>query len=153
MTAAAATARTEATAQDLEQLRILSLFHYVIAGLTALFACFPIIHLVIGLSILSGSGPWSSMPDDGPPMVMIGLMFTVLPALFILTGWATAFFIARAGVRLHQHRSHTFCLVMAAISCCFFPFGTALGVFTILVLSRPGVRRLFSDNDGLAEVF
>ncbi|MFT5681953.1 MAG: hypothetical protein ACI8RZ_002871 [Myxococcota bacterium] len=147
------TTRAEATLQDLEQLRILAIFHYVIAGLAALFACFPIIHLAIGLSILFGAGPWSSMPDNGPPIALFGLMFTVIPAVFIALGWATAFFIARAGSRLRQHRSHTFCLVMAAVACCFFPFGTALGVFTILVLSRPGVRRLFADNDGLAEVF
>jgi hypothetical protein len=147
------TARAETTSQDLEQLRILSIFHYVIAGLTALFACVPIFHLAIGLSILLGSGPWSSMPEDGPPMMIFGLMFTLLPALFIAMGWVTAFLIARAGSLLRQHRSHTFCLVMGAISCCFFPLGTVLGVFTILVLSRPGVRRLFADNDGLAEVF
>ena len=26
---------------------------------------------------------------------------------------------------------------------CFFPFGTALGVFTIVVLSRPAVKQIF----------
>lgn len=154
-TAATITAHTEATAQDLEQLRILSIFHYVVAGLTALFASFPLIHLFVGLSMLlrPESMGMDTMPGGGPPMAMFGVMFTVIPAIFIAAGWTTAFLIARAGSRLRQHRSHTFCLVMAAIACCFFPFGTALGVFTILVLSRPGVRRLFSENDGLAEVF
>jgi hypothetical protein len=32
-----------------EQLRLLSIFHYVVAGLSALFACIPIIHLALGL--------------------------------------------------------------------------------------------------------
>ena len=35
--------------QDLEHLRLLSLFHYMCAGLAALFACIPIIHLIMGL--------------------------------------------------------------------------------------------------------
>jgi hypothetical protein len=32
---------------------------------------------------------------------------------------------------------------MAAVSCAFFPFGTVLGVLTILTLSRPEARALF----------
>ena len=33
---------------DNEHLRLLSIFHYVVSGLAALFACFPICHLVLG---------------------------------------------------------------------------------------------------------
>jgi hypothetical protein len=36
-----------------------------------------------------------------------------------------------------------FCLVMAGIACIFMPFGTALGVLTIIVLMRDSVRELF----------
>ena len=32
---------------------------------------------------------------------------------------------------------------MAAIECMFFPFGTVLGVLTIIVLIRPSVKPLF----------
>jgi hypothetical protein len=32
---------------------------------------------------------------------------------------------------------------MACIDCAFFPFGTVLGVFTILTLSRETVKTLF----------
>jgi hypothetical protein len=35
---------------------------------------------------------------------------------------------------------------MAAISCIFMPFGTVLGVFTIIVLLRPSVKELFAVN-------
>ncbi len=37
-----------------------------------------------------------------------------------------------------------FCLVMACVACLFMPFGTVLGVFTIIVLARPSVQTLFS---------
>jgi len=142
----------EFTAEDQEQLRILSIFHFVIAGLLALFGSVPVIHMVIGLSLLfSDQNIWAM--DGGPPMALIGVMFTVIPALLIGLAWTTAILIVRAGFRLRQQRSHTFCLVMASVSCCFAPLGTVLGVFTILVLSRPGVRRRFSDSDDLAALF
>jgi hypothetical protein len=32
---------------------------------------------------------------------------------------------------------------MAAIACMFMPFGTILGVFSIIVLVRPSVKSLF----------
>lgn len=37
----------------------------------------------------------------------------------------------------------TFVFVMACVQCANVPFGTALGVFTILVLQRPSVKALF----------
>jgi hypothetical protein len=35
-------------------------------------------------------------------------------------------------------------LVMACIECLFIPFGTILGVLTIVVLARESVRALFA---------
>jgi hypothetical protein len=34
--------------QDLEQLRLLAIFHYIVTGLSALLACFPVLHLAVG---------------------------------------------------------------------------------------------------------
>jgi hypothetical protein len=39
-----------------------------------------------------------------------------------------------------------FCLVMASITCMFMPFGTVLGVFTLIVLMRPSVKPLFEGQ-------
>jgi hypothetical protein len=38
---------------------------------------------------------------------------------------------------------YIFCLVIAAVECIFMPFGTVLGVFTIIVLQRPTVKAMF----------
>ena len=62
--------------QDEEHLRLLSIFHYVVGGLTALFACIPIIHLVVGLAILFGAFPG----NDVPPAIL-GLFMVVIPSL------------------------------------------------------------------------
>ena len=152
MSSAATHPSAEPIEEDTEQLRILSIFHFVIAGLMAMLGSVPIIHLVIGLSLLTNAQDMGAV-DGGPPMALIGVMFTLIPSLLIVLAWGTAALLVVAGIRLRQQRSHTFCLVMAAISCCFFPFGTVLGVFTILVLSRPSVRRLFSQSKDVAALF
>jgi hypothetical protein len=41
---------------------------------------------------------------------------------------------------------------VAALCCAFFPFGTVLGVFTILVLVRPSVKALFETQRAQAEL-
>ncbi len=131
--------------QDKQQIKILSIFHYVLGGLAALIACFPIIHLIIGIGILSGSLFGESIPkDEAFPFTLFGLAFTILPAVMILAGWAYAVGMIFAGKFLANERNYIFCLVMAAISCAFTPFGTVLGVFTIVVLMRPSVKGLFN---------
>ena len=39
---------------DAEHLRLLSIFHYVVAGLAALLGTVPVIHLTIGILMLEG---------------------------------------------------------------------------------------------------
>jgi len=127
--------------QDEEHLRLLSIFHYVCAGLAALFACFPIFHLVLGLVLFLS--PQSFGPPNNEPPKLVGLIFVIFAACFILLGWTFAAFLAYAGRCLAQRKSYTFCLVTAGIACIFMPFGTILGVFSIIVLVRPSVKALF----------
>ena len=127
--------------EDEQYLKLLSVFHYVVGGLAACFACIPIIHLSIGIAMLVGA------IDDAPEFVGA---FMVLIAIFaILVGWTLAVCIIIAGRCLAKRRRYMFCLVMAAISCIFMPFGTVLGVFTIIVLMRPSVKELFAVNKSL----
>ena len=134
--------------QDQEHLRLLSIFHYVVAGMIALFACFPILHLIVGIVFLVAPGAMSGGNGPGPPPLLFGLLFTVIPAMFILAGWGLAVVVFLGGRNLARRRHYIFCLVAAAISCLFMPFGTVLGVFTIIVLSRPSVKALFGVGDG-----
>jgi hypothetical protein len=127
-------------AQDLQHLRLLSIFHYVVAGLAALFSLLPVFHLVIGVMIATDAG--SGGPDDHIGVV-IGWMFAALATVMILAGLTYAVLLALAGRFLAQRRHYTFCMVMAAVSCIFFPIGTVLGVFTLLVLLRPAVQKDF----------
>jgi hypothetical protein len=110
----------------------------------ALFACFPVIHLTIGLGMLTGGfGP---MPDEDFPFRLFGLMFVLIPAVIILLGWTLAGFMVAAGYYLRKRQRHTFCLVVAGVECIFIPFGTVLGVLTIVLLVQLPVRALFEGT-------
>jgi len=128
--------------QDEDHLRLLSIFHYVVGGLAGLFALFPIFHLVFGLILVLAPGQFEGKGD--PPPALIGWMFVIFAAVFIALGWVFAAFVLATGRFLAKRTHYLFCLVMGGVECVFMPFGTVLGVFTIIVLTRDPVKRLFT---------
>jgi hypothetical protein len=121
---------------------LLSIFHYVVAGLAGLFALLPVFHLVFGLFFIFAAGKFEGKGE--PPPAFIGWMFVVFAAVLITVGSVFATCVFAAGRFLAKHRHYMFCLVMAAVECIFMPFGTLLGVFTIIVLMREPVKELFT---------
>ncbi|HLF57551.1 MAG TPA: hypothetical protein VI942_11955 [Thermoanaerobaculia bacterium] len=127
--------------QDQEHLQLLSIFHYIVAGLTALFSMLPMFHLFLGMTMITRG--FEGMKSRDPFGATLGWLFVTFATMAIALGLAFAVCLALAGRNLARHRGYTFCLVVAAIACLFIPFGTVLGVFTILVLVRPSVKTLF----------
>jgi len=87
--------------------------------------------------------------DDGtnpPPPAAFGWFFIVLASVFIIGGWTLSICNFYAGRFLKEHRNYTFCFVMSCINCAMMPFGTILGVFSILVLMRDSVKNIFDNN-------
>lgn len=125
---------------DEQQLRLLSIFHYLVGGLTSLLATFPVIHLVVGLAIATGA--FDPSQGGGVPRIF-GWLFVAVAATAIVLGWAYAIALVAAGRCLQLRKRRTFCMVVACLSCANVPLGTALGVFTLIVLSRPTARALF----------
>jgi hypothetical protein len=70
-------------------------------------------------------------------------MFIVLGAVFFLAGVIMAICILIAARCLSRRKGYSFALVIACLECLFVPFGTILGVFTIVALSRESVKALF----------
>ncbi|WP_447784423.1 hypothetical protein [Stenotrophomonas bentonitica] len=134
--------------EDASHLRLLSIFHYVVAGLTALFSLFPLIHVGIGIAALSGAMPIESNGGAASPdeTRLFGWLFIVIGSVLILCGLTLAGFMAYAGRCLARQRRHTLCLVVAALSCMCMPLGTVLGVFTLIVLLRPAVKAAFDAS-------
>jgi len=127
--------------RDEEHLRLLSIFHYVVGGLAGLFSLIPVIHLVAGLFLIYA--PHKFPGNHQMPPAFLGRFFVVFAIVVITVGLTVAAFILTAGRFLAQRKHYTFCLVMGCIECLFMPFGTVLGVFTILVLAREPVKQLF----------
>ena len=87
---------------------------------------------------------FDSQNNQPHPEKFIGLIFVVMGGIFILLGWTFAACVAYAGRCLSQRKNYTYCMVMAGIACLFVPFGTILGIFSIMVLIRPPVKALFN---------
>ncbi|MAS92110.1 MAG: hypothetical protein CMO55_02845 [Verrucomicrobiales bacterium] len=126
--------------KDAEHLKMLSTFHYVLGGLIGLFACIPLIHVTIGLIFVFTP---ESMEANGEMPPAFGWMFVAIGSFCVLMGWTFAILVITAGKKLARRQSRVFCTVIAGLLCMCAPFGTVLGVFTIIVLMRDSVRVLF----------
>ena len=82
-------------------------------------------------------------PGEQPPPAIIGGLFTCIGGLMFLAGQALAVSTILSGRFLAQRKRYWFVFVIACLQCSLFPFGTALGVLTIITLSRESVKELF----------
>ncbi len=131
--------------QDNEHLRLLSIFHYVVGVLGGLFSCIFIIHLVIGIIALTSPQLMADKSGQVPPL-FFGWLFVIMGSAALLFGWGYAVCMIIAGRSLARRRRYIFCMVIAGLSCLFVPFGTVLGIFTIIALSRPTVKEIFGQK-------
>lgn len=131
--------------KDAEHLRLLAIFHFVFAGMVALFSLFPIIHLILGLTVVSASHG-NGFGDLGGPPAIFGWLFVFVPCLMIGGGLTAAGLIAYAGRSLQERKRYTYCLVVAGVCCMLMPIGTALGVFSLIVLMRDSVKQEFEGS-------
>jgi hypothetical protein len=128
-----------ATDQQKGYLDLLAIGYYVVGGLAGLVSCFALIYLVLGGVMLFR--PQSFQPDQPPAFV--GCILFALGSGLLLAGWTYAATAVYAGRCLAQRRKHSFILVLAVVSCLFAPFGTILGILTIVLLVQPEVKALF----------
>ncbi len=148
----------EPNAEDREHLSALSIGHFILAGV-ALFSGIPTLVLAIAgasavdelgqsMSILMGdvSGQQAADPFGGGADAMIqsveSLMVTAIVAGLVVALISTIHLVV-VGVKIRQRRWWTFCYLTGWGECLMFPFGTILGIFTIIVLGRPSVKKLF----------
>jgi len=167
--------------RDTEQIRLLVIFHYILAGLSLAGMLFLVLHFLLMSSVI---GFMKELPEkvvvpppietDAKPAVVpdpaavpapldqadgteplgareyeefkpeifegffnIFAYFYLAFGVFILLGVILNFMSARY---LGQRRKKVFSIVTAGVNCLSFPFGTALGVFTLVVLSRSSVE-------------
>ena len=131
------------TDQDREHLRLLTIFYYIWAGFQALGGLVGLAFMGIGAFI--ASSPQIAQANNPPPP-WFGAIFAGLGALVFVSVEGMAALSFFTGQFLSRRQRHTFCVVISVLNCLSLPLGTALGVFSILVLQRPSVKALFADK-------
>jgi hypothetical protein len=128
--------------RDQEHLRILTMCYYLLAACTGFFSLLALLY--VGFAAIALSGVVAANQSSNADPRAIGYIFAAFGIAGFLFGMGMALLYYLVARGLRDHRWSTFCYAMAAISCLYIPFGTAIGVCTILVLNRPDVKRLFS---------
>jgi MFS family permease len=78
-----------------------------------------------------------------PAPAFIGYFFVGLASGLILLGWTAAICTAISGRCIQKRTKWRFGFVVGAILCAFMPFGTVLGVFTLILLNKDSVKELY----------
>ena len=110
---------------DNEHLKLLSIFHYVVGGIAAFFACIPILHLVIGLFFILA--PEKFGHGSNQPPAFIGWFFVVFASIFILAGWTLAILILLAGRFIARRKTTPFALSWPVWNASLCPLEPCLG--------------------------
>lgn len=135
------------SSREAKELRALATGHTVLAALEALVVLIAAFYLSSGVHMANHR--FGLLPELTPSTgwgVVVWSVVTIVFALIVVT----LTFVA--GRRIRDRRAHSFCLTVAAINCFFFPFGTILGIFTIIVLQRPNVRSAFGATRGHSNI-
>lgn len=130
---------------EVRYLDILAIFHLVVGVIAGLFSCFPLINLSVGLSMLSEIPKTIARGELFSPFAMFPILFVALPAIIVIFGWMFAIAVILNAYYLKKRKWLTYCLVVGGIETVFMPFGTVLGVFTIIVLTKPNMKELFTQ--------
>ncbi len=124
--------------QDREHLDLLAVFHFITAALAGLGLGFLGLHFLIFQAVAVHGGPGLAAPGRVQlPLVLFSLVYAALGF------WLTALLVLNllSGIFMKRRRARVFSLVVGAINCVHVPFGTVLGVFTLVVLTRASIRR------------
>ena len=125
---------------NLNTLRIL----YIIKGiLTLLVSFFPLIYIFIGLAI----GDKINQNSTNPPPFDVSLVFVIIGSVAFLVLVAIGVMNLLASKYIKEVKNYNFVFVTAVLTCLGGMLGIALGVFTLIELSKPEVKTLFTSKE------
>ena len=133
--------------RDAEHLKLLSIFHFILAALGLFGIAFLALHLVLMSAIFTNPEMWKNNKSGPPPEIFLKLMLGgyAFGAVVILTGGVLNLL---SGLFILKRRRRMFSIIVGGLNCLHVPFGTLLGVFTILILSRDSVRKIYEVSGG-----
>ncbi len=141
--------------RDDEHLKLLVIGYWIVGVMTVLYSSFFIMYIVMGSVFLNHPGMMNTPPRQGGPPVPasdpfpapFGYFMIIMGVAVVSIGWTIGGLNMAAARFIQQRRRYVFIQVMAGLQCLQVPFGTLVGVSTLIVLSRPSVRAVF-DLDG-----
>ena len=127
--------------EDANHLNLLRIFHIIMGVLVIVCSTFGLIYVAFGIVFVAAPPPSSGGAE--PPPAAMGAFFVIFGLIMtaIIAGIGVLLLMVAKG--LNQRKWWMFILVMSGINCMNAPLGTALGVFTIIVLLRPSVKHAF----------
>ena len=132
--------------KDADHLRLLAAFHFVLAGLALIGIGFIVLHHGLMQHFFDNPEMWKNQKGGPPPAEF----FSIFKWFYLFMG--TAFLAGGivnlvSGLFIQKRKYRLFSLIVAGINCIQIPFGTTLGIFTIIVLLRESVRDLYPGNE------
>jgi hypothetical protein len=142
-----------APSPDNQHLKLLEIFHYVMVGLAAGGILFMFVHYMIMSTVFtnphileqlrkSQEQQHQAMPFDPAQFIHAFIWFYVF-----MWAWGLVSLVMNlvSGLAIHGRRWRMFSMIVAGFNCINLPFGTILGVFTLIVLVRPSVAALYNE--------
>jgi hypothetical protein len=132
---------------DAEHLRLLAIFHFISAAFAFAGVLFATLYFVLVAAVFANPEIWAQSQEAPPPQAVITIFQW-------LTGIGVVWFVVAcvgnllSGLFLRTRRHRTFSMIIAGINCLHIPLGTLLGVFTLAVLGRESVRKLYLAASG-----
>ena len=130
-------------AKDEADLNLLSILHYVWTGLLGCSTFGIVGYFIMIAAVIGNATPHHASAHaahDQEVAAGVTVIVGVVLALFMIP-LVVLHLLAAAGLK--KRTRYTLTLVMSGFSCLSFPLGTALGVWSIMVLSRSSVKALF----------
>jgi hypothetical protein len=132
-----------APSKDEEHLRLLSLFHYICGGVIAAFSSFALIHVGLGIAMIVNPSAFAGQGNTPPPPPFVGWIFLIAGGATLLFGWTVGVLTIVSGRMIRARRRWLFSMIIAGVDCLWMPFGTILGIFTFVILSRATVKAIY----------
>ena len=135
--------------KDRDQIKLLAVFHFILGafmllGIAFLFLHYSLMNLFFlkpEMWKLQANAPMPPMPPQAFFEIM--LWFYLFAGAILTLGFALN---TLSGFCLWRRKHRLFSLVIGGLNCLQVPFGTALGVFTLIILFRDSVRQLYEET-------
>jgi hypothetical protein len=134
---------------DQQHLKLLSIFHYVMAGLSGVGTLLSFSYIGLGAMFVSMPESMTTSSDD-LGATGIGWIFLVIGIIWFLVGLAFTICLIVCGRCLSRRTGYWFTVILAGVQCLSVPLGTALGVCTLIVLLRDSVKVLYGVKPPVA---